>query len=66
MRLTNRVGRWRDGKMVLRSAAAGFLEAEKGFRKTMGYRDLWVLKSALDAICEEAGTKRVETAKRAG
>jgi len=65
-RLTNRVGRWRDGKMVLRWAAAGFLEAEKGFRKIMGYRDLWVLKAVLDAQSEKAAGKRVEPAKRAG
>ena len=65
-RLTNRVGRWRDGKMVLRWAAAGFLEAEKGFRKIMGYRDLWALKALLDAQSEEAAGKRVESVKRAG
>jgi putative transposase len=45
---TRRVCRWRDGKMVLRWAAAAFLITEKSFRKIQGYRDLWMLKAALD------------------
>jgi len=44
---TRRVCRWRDGKMVLRWAAA-LLLTEQNFRKIMGYRDLWMLKAALD------------------
>ena len=61
-RLTNRVGRWQDGSMVLRWAAAGFLEAEKGFRKIMGYRDLWVLKAVLD---EKTTKKEVDSKEEA-
>jgi transposase-like protein len=45
---TRRVCRWRDGKMVLRWAAAALLMTEQNFRKIMGYRDLWMLKAALD------------------
>jgi transposase-like protein len=45
---TRRVCRWRDGKMVLRWAAAALLMTEQHFRKIMGYRDLWMLKAALD------------------
>ena len=45
---TRRVCRWRHGQMVLRWAAAALLETEKNFRKIMGYRDLWMLKAALD------------------
>jgi len=45
---TRRVCRWRDGKMVLRWAAAALLMTEQSFRKIMGYRDLWMLKAALD------------------
>ncbi len=45
---TRRVCRWRDGKMVLRWAAAALLMTEQHFRKTMGYRDLWMLKAGLD------------------
>lgn len=46
-RRTRRVSRWRDGKMVLRWAASAFLSAEKNFRRIMGYKDLWVLETAL-------------------
>jgi transposase-like protein len=44
---TRRVGRWRDGKMVLRWAAAALLMTEQNFRRIMGYKDLWMLESAL-------------------
>ncbi|MCJ7528256.1 MAG: IS256 family transposase [Methyloceanibacter sp.] len=45
---SGRVTRWRDGEMALRWAAAAALQTEKGFRKIMGHRDLWILKAALD------------------
>ncbi len=45
---TNRVSRWRDGKMVLRWVAAAFLATEKNFRRILGYRDLWMLKVKLE------------------
>jgi len=44
---TRRVCYWRDGKMVLRWAAAALLATEKNFRRIMGYKDLWMLKAAL-------------------
>ena len=48
MRLRRRrVCRWRDGSIVLRWAAAALSMTEKHFRKIMGYRDLWMLKAAL-------------------
>ena len=46
-RVTGRICRWRDPKMVLRWMASAYLEAEKSFRRIQGYRDLWVLGSAL-------------------
>ncbi len=45
---TRRICHWRDGRMVLRWAAAAFLMTEKNFRKIQGYRDLWMLKAALE------------------
>ena len=39
--------------MVLRWAAASFLDAEKAFRRIMGYKDLWMLKVHLDALNDE-------------
>lgn len=44
---TRRVKHYRDAEMVKRWVAAGFLEAEKSFRKIQGIRDLWMLKAAL-------------------
>ena len=45
---TRRICRWRDGRMVLRWAAAAFLITEKSFRRIQGYRDLWMLKAVLE------------------
>ena len=45
---TGRVTNWKDGKMVRRWVASSFLSTEKSFRRVMGYRDLWILKAALD------------------
>ena len=47
-RKTARVTRWRDGEMVKRWVAAAFLDAEKSFRRILGYRDLWMLKAILN------------------
>ena len=44
-----RVKRWQSGTMVLRWTAAGVLEAERGFRKLVGYRALPILVAALRA-----------------
>lgn len=46
-RVMHRVCRYRDAEMALRWTASGFLEAEKGFRRLQGHRDLWVLATAL-------------------
>ena len=46
-RKTGRVSRWRDGEMVLRWTASSLLACEKGFRRIMGHRDLWMLDAAL-------------------
>ena len=45
---TRRVTNWQDGKTVRRWVASAFLSTEKSFRRIMGYRDLWILKAALD------------------
>ena len=42
------VKRWRSGEMAMRWVAAGMLDAEKQFRKVNGYRDLHILKRALE------------------
>jgi len=45
---TRRVTRWKDGAMALRWAATAFVATEKRFRRIMGYKQLWILKSYLD------------------
>ena len=42
------VKRWSSGEMTLRWTAAGMLEAEKQFRKIIGYRDLATLVTAIE------------------
>ena len=46
-RVTRRVTRYCDADMALRWTAAGFLEAEKHFRKISGVKDIWILSEAL-------------------
>jgi putative transposase len=46
-RVAGRVKRYRDADMALRWTAAGFLEAEKHFRKILGVNELWILAAAL-------------------
>ncbi len=55
-RVTGRVCRWRDPQMVLRWMASAYLEAERSFRRIQGYRDLWVLSTALG----RASTSKVD------
>ena len=45
----HRVKCWQSGTMVLRWTATGVLEAERGFRKLVGYRALPILVAALRA-----------------
>ena len=52
------VKRWGDGAMVLRWMAAGMSEAERQFRRINGYRDLHVLKRALERQEEVTGSTK--------
>jgi len=49
------VKRWRGGHMVLRWAAAGVLEAVKGFRRLKGYKEMSKLVTALRARDRQLG-----------
>jgi putative transposase len=61
-----RVKRWQGGTMVLRWTAAGVLEAQRHFRKIIGYRALPKLVAALQTRAAAfAATHRVENTKRA-
>jgi len=44
----NRVTNWEDSKMVRRWITSAFLATETSFKRVMGYKDLWILKAALD------------------
>jgi putative transposase len=46
-KVTGNVKRWRNGKMALRWTAAGLLDAEKRFRRVKGYREMVILRRAL-------------------
>jgi transposase-like protein len=49
---TRNVKRWRDGTMVKRWVAAGMLNAERGFRRLRGCKDMPTLVAALDRHVE--------------
>jgi len=49
VRQTSRnVKRWRNAEMALRWTAAGLLEAQKGFRRLKAYRQMPIMRSALE------------------
>ena len=47
-RTQRNVKRWSSGEMALRWTAAGMLEAERQFRKIIGYADLATLAIAIE------------------
>jgi len=47
-RVSRNVKRWRHGRMALRWAVTGMLEARKAFRRVKGYRELPALLRALE------------------
>ena len=47
-RSSRNVKRWQSGEMCLRWTAAGLLEAERQFRRIIGYRDLAKLANAVE------------------
>ena len=47
-RTQRNVKRWQDGEMGMRWTAAGMLEAERQFRRVIGYRQLPALVFALE------------------
>jgi hypothetical protein len=43
-----RVKNWQSGEITLRWTAASFEAASKGFRRIMGHKDIWMLKTILE------------------
>lgn len=52
-RISGRVKRWNGGKMILRWSAASLLEAEKGFQRIRGYKQIPKLIEALKTHVEK-------------
>jgi putative transposase len=59
--IARNVTRWCDGEMIERWVAVCYLEAEKGWRRIHGRRDLWILRQALGWSADE---KRVDLARK--
>jgi putative transposase len=55
-RTSRNVKRWQSGEMALRWTAAGMLEAERQFRRIVGYRDLAKLVTAIEREFAETTT----------
>ena len=60
--ILKRVTNFKNGKVTLRHAAAGFLEAERGFRRVRGYKDLSRLKTNLTILTESDDWSKIHTA----
>ena len=58
-RTSRNVKRWQSGDMCLRWTAAGMLEAERQFRKIIGYRDLATLALAVERELHRHQTEEV-------
>jgi transposase-like protein len=61
-RTTNRVTKWKDTQMIRRWVGAGMLEAERGFRRIKGYKDMPVLVAAVHReVAKRVGESSTET-----
>ena len=52
-RVSGRVTNYKDAEMALRWTAAGFIEAEKSFKKLRGYADLGILINSLRPVAQQ-------------
>jgi putative transposase len=57
-RTSRNVKRWQSGDMALRWTAAGMLEAERQFRRIIGYADLAKLITAIERELDQPATPR--------
>ena len=62
MGVIRRVCNFKNGAMTLRYAAAGFLEAERGFRRIKGYKQIPILQNALARLTESGDWPTLESA----
>ncbi len=64
-RTQRNVKRWSSGEMALRWTAAGMLEAERQFRRIIGYRDLATLVIAIERDAEHRRSTHTKNNKEA-
>jgi hypothetical protein len=64
-RSARNVKRWQSGEMGLRWTAAGMLEAERQFRRIIGYRDLAKLALAVEREITPAAPNTITTEQAA-
>ena len=57
-----RVTHFRTGEAAIRQAAAGYMEAERGFKRIKGYRELSILQAALARLTGVPEERRMESA----
>ena len=57
-----RVTNFKTGEAAVRQAAAGFMEAERGFRRIKGYRELPLLQAELARLTNVGSKYRMEVA----
>ncbi len=50
MSFARNIKNWKDGAMILRNITAGFMQAEKSFRRVNGYRQIPILISSLHTL----------------
>ena len=62
MGIIRRACNFKNGAMTLRYAAAGFLEAERGFRRIKGYKQISILQNALARLTESGDWATLESA----
>lgn len=60
--IIRRVSNFKNAEVALRQAAAGFMEAERGFRRIRGYREIPILQSALENLTEFKYKDKIKTA----
>lgn len=58
VRFCRNVRRWKDGAMLLRWIGSALHEAQRGFRRVKGFRDMKHLLAALDRRVEQEGVER--------
>ena len=54
---------WKDGHMILRNITAGFIQAEKSFRRINGYRQIPILTSSMyNLLCPDSSQRLIHSA----